>query len=560
MHGYVIIMRRLVAVLVLLAVIGTATAITLPIPKKLSVNAYPRISNVGQEVTIVVSTSLTHNPVEGAQVYIKKGLLGEWVLIGYTNSNGEIMYTFNESGYYEIKAEKSGYISDTLHSFYVKPLGRLKVYAKVTGWECPYNIYSGMTVGEAIEKYGDFVNVLIKVTDNEGNPISNAEVNIHPLPNNYINPIGYTDENGELNVTLPPGAYVITAKKENYISGVGFSLTITEDMVKEMVRNKIEEAKEKVGEAKQKVEEKLKILKVENKKFVNANAPEPLEIKVTFEGEPVADATVKITKMGVVVKEGKTDYSGIYVYTGPFDKGVYVITASKEGYRDGKSVFVVEKVPTFVHIMPVIEPEKPGVVEFGKAFINEIELKVKEKVQDVIVTIKELKKLPKKVPKPPGSVYVCMEINVSVVPSNVEWGAIKFNVSKSWLVENNIDKSTVVLMRYVDGQWIPLDTKIVGEDNKYVYYIAKTPGFSIYAITGGGASSTTTPTPMTTAIPTPTETPTPMATPIQTPAKTPTPIQNSIASQITTLKKTPGFEVVVGILGCALALALRKRF
>ncbi|MBI4175978.1 MAG: PGF-pre-PGF domain-containing protein, partial [Candidatus Aenigmarchaeota archaeon] len=54
----------------------------------------------------------------------------------------------------------------------------------------------------------------------------------------------------------------------------------------------------------------------------------------------------------------------------------------------------------------------------------------------------------------------------------------------SWLQANNIDKTTVKLKRYVNGDWEALPTSLVSEDANYVYYKADSPGFSTFAITG----------------------------------------------------------------------------
>ena len=39
--------------------------------------------------------------------------------------------------------------------------------------------------------------------------------------------------------------------------------------------------------------------------------------------------------------------------------------------------------------------------------------------------------------------------------------------------------------RYSQGKWNALNTTKTGEDDQYIYYEAKTPGFSPFAITSG---------------------------------------------------------------------------
>lgn len=89
---------------------------------------------------------------------------------------------------------------------------------------------------------------------------------------------------------------------------------------------------------------------------------------------------------------------------------------------------------------------------------------------------------------PPNIVY--KNINISVgnygwaTPNNISDVTIVFIVDKSWIIKNDIEASTIVLYRYVDGAWYKLDTKKVGEDSKYLYFEAETPGFFPFAISG----------------------------------------------------------------------------
>jgi hypothetical protein len=68
---------------------------------------------------------------------------------------------------------------------------------------------------------------------------------------------------------------------------------------------------------------------------------------------------------------------------------------------------------------------------------------------------------------------------------------IQFQVNKSWISSNNINRATIALNRYKNDNWEKLTTKEVSEDNDYVYYEAETPGFSTFAITGEQIATTT---------------------------------------------------------------------
>ena len=577
----------MILVTLLIATTASASAVTIP-TGKLKIQAIPSMPKVGEEVRFIVTTELTNEPVADAEIWIAKvgaeetveaviqalteGKVGE--LVGYTDQNGEFRYSFDDWGVYVVQAKKEGFIR-SITTVEVKPLGTLKIITKKeTNWifyvDEPtfYKVMEMWSQGASEEEirsyieehmtHKDEIYVSVKVIASEwGGGVSGAKV--------YVNGqfVGETDQYGYLGVYLKSGVYLITAEKKGYIPGANVTVTITKEDIENRVKELIEKAKEKVEEKKEEIEEFLKLLKVDNPKVVKVG--EEFEIKVTFKGEPVSDATITITKRGIVVQTGKTDANGIF-RASLDEEGVYIITATKEGYRSGKSVVAVVptveiKPLTFVHIMPVIEPEKPGIVEVCKAFVKELKIKVKKKIEDVIVEVKQLKELPKEIAKPPGLVYVCMEIEVTAEPGTVEEGEITFNVSKEWLAENNIDKTTVVLMKYVDGQWIPLDTRIIGEDDQYVYYVAKTPAFSIYAITAETGKATTTPV----EEKTPTEVKTPTETPVKeektpTEVETPTKEEKPVVEEKPAEKETPGFEVIAGLIAGVTALVLRRRF
>ncbi|MBC2699576.1 MAG: PGF-pre-PGF domain-containing protein [ANME-2 cluster archaeon] len=93
---------------------------------------------------------------------------------------------------------------------------------------------------------------------------------------------------------------------------------------------------------------------------------------------------------------------------------------------------------------------------------------------------------------PPGEVFKNMGIYVGNLgwasPNNIANPTISFIVHKSWVNENKIDKSTINLNRYSDEKWNPLETDLIDEDEDFLYFESKTPGFSQFAVTGIEAS------------------------------------------------------------------------
>ncbi len=94
---------------------------------------------------------------------------------------------------------------------------------------------------------------------------------------------------------------------------------------------------------------------------------------------------------------------------------------------------------------------------------------------------------------PPGKVFKNMGIYVGNLgwasPNNIADPTIGFIVHKSWVNENNIDKSTITLNRYSDEKWNPLETDLIDEDQDSLYFESKTPGFSQFAVTGNETSA-----------------------------------------------------------------------
>ena len=89
---------------------------------------------------------------------------------------------------------------------------------------------------------------------------------------------------------------------------------------------------------------------------------------------------------------------------------------------------------------------------------------------------------------PSGEVYKSLNIWVGnsnfATEKNIENAAVCFKVDKSWVQDKKIDKSSITLNRYNNKKWEQLSTSLSGEDDKYLYFTARTPGFSPFAITG----------------------------------------------------------------------------
>ena len=88
---------------------------------------------------------------------------------------------------------------------------------------------------------------------------------------------------------------------------------------------------------------------------------------------------------------------------------------------------------------------------------------------------------------PSGEVYKSFNIWVGnsgfANSKNIENAVIGFKVEKAWLQDKGIDSSSIILNRYSDNKWNELPASLSGEDDKYLYFTAKTSGFSPFAVT-----------------------------------------------------------------------------
>jgi PGF-pre-PGF domain-containing protein len=146
---------------------------------------------------------------------------------------------------------------------------------------------------------------------------------------------------------------------------------------------------------------------------------------------------------------------------------------------------------------------------------------------------------------PPGQVYKNINMWVGTygfaVPKNIKEAVIKFKVENSWLVDNKLAGGDVKMVRWDGIEWMDLETSEKNKDRNYTYYEAKTTSFSSFAITGL-KSITATNTPEITET-----------------GKTVTAAVSSTAEPEHSVKVTPGFKFVTGMLAALSSLLVLKK-
>ena len=129
--------------------------------------------------------------------------------------------------------------------------------------------------------------------------------------------------------------------------------------------------------------------------------------------------------------------------------------------------------------------------------IQQISISVKNSVSGATVSVKKEKEKPSSVPEPSGEVHSFLTITTNVKNEDIGSSKVTFKLEKSWLTSKSIDKNKVSLNRFT-SQWDKLSTTLLSEDDNFAYFVAETPGFSVFSITGEKISAQLpTPTPVT---------------------------------------------------------------
>jgi len=134
------------------------------------------------------------------------------------------------------------------------------------------------------------------------------------------------------------------------------------------------------------------------------------------------------------------------------------------------------------HFYNTLNPSKTTtfVIKNTKFSFKKISFSVNKLSNNVNITFSILDKLPSYISSL-EKVYQYIVVETENLDDNVENVEIEFKVPKSWFNTKKYDKGKIALIRYYDG-WSTLNTTLVNEDDSYVYYTAKSPGFSIFAV------------------------------------------------------------------------------
>ena len=124
--------------------------------------------------------------------------------------------------------------------------------------------------------------------------------------------------------------------------------------------------------------------------------------------------------------------------------------------------------------------------------IEKVQFTAKRNLSNIKVSIIKLKQKPEDIPlrlSRNKTVYQYMDIKLLsedeyVSDDDIETLTFTFKVDLTWIAENNIDKDTIILTRYHDGEWQNLTTIKLSENETCISFKAETPGCSTFAVVG----------------------------------------------------------------------------
>lgn len=167
----------------------------------------------------------------------------------------------------------------------------------------------------------------------------------------------------------------------------------------------------------------------------------------------------------------------------------------------------------------LIEAGGNASLTFERIDVTRIIINAANTIRNAEVTIQQIEK-PANTADVSGMAYYYFNVTTTnVTDANMTTATIEFKVNKSWLNASDIDEATIALSRYSDinNNWTALPTSKIGEDNTSVYFESKTPGFSLFAISG---KERTTTAPPSASAPYAAGTPPPAITPTSAPEST----------------------------------------
>lgn len=154
-----------------------------------------------------------------------------------------------------------------------------------------------------------------------------------------------------------------------------------------------------------------------------------------------------------------------------------------------QNLMVTQKSLGNISAEDLIEIPMEHVSETG---VSEVTFQLTEPYSNVELILVVLPQKPIEITQDPqysGIVYHYLDITLTsddlpVADTSIRSMTITFTVLQSWVNEHTIDKNTIHLARYHNGNWHNLTTTLLNENTTMLRYQAQIPGLSTFAVVG----------------------------------------------------------------------------
>ncbi len=136
-------------------------------------------------------------------------------------------------------------------------------------------------------------------------------------------------------------------------------------------------------------------------------------------------------------------------------------------------------------LVEVISGEPTTISTFEGTGVAEITIKVNQKTNNVKIKVSKYKSKPSEVSKEfTRKNYRYLQINTENLNENLESAIIKFEVEKTWFLDNGLDKNDLAVFKFDEASetWNELETNFDSEDDNFYFYTIELDSFSFFVL------------------------------------------------------------------------------
>ncbi len=199
--------------------------------------------------------------------------------------------------------------------------------------------------------------------------------------------------------------------------------------------------------------------------------------------------TITITPTGIgdhsVSGCSVTDLAGnvgtaIATYSVPWGLGTSASSAATATITEGTPTLIKTHVVT--QVIPGVETVLSG---FAKTGVTEVSIEVNQETTNAKVKVSAYDSKPTEVSSSyPLKTYRYLQISTENLNENLEKAKVKFEVDKTWVTEQSLDKNDLAISKFNEQEevWDELETSFDSEDDNFYYYTVELDSFSFFVV------------------------------------------------------------------------------